>query len=49
VATPRTVFDQQCAAALAELIGTELVQFPGGHNGNTTHPRAYAKALLLAL
>lgn len=43
--TPRTVFDHLCAASLAELVGHELVEFPGGHNGNTTHPAAYAARL----
>lgn len=47
--TPHTVFDRTCAAALAGLRGTPLREFPGGHNGNTTHPRAYATALLAAL
>lgn len=43
--TPRTVFDYRCAQELADLLGTEIVEFPGGHNGNTTHPRAYAAQL----
>ncbi|WP_049558988.1 alpha/beta fold hydrolase [Nonomuraea sp. SBT364] len=43
--TPRTVFDYRCAQELAGLLGTEPVEFPGGHNGNTTHPRAYADQL----
>ncbi|MFI0421007.1 alpha/beta fold hydrolase [Spongiactinospora sp. 9N601] len=43
--TPRTVFDYRCAQELAALLGTELAEFPGGHNGNTTHPRAYAAQL----
>ncbi|GII78835.1 putative hydrolase YraK [Sphaerisporangium rufum] len=47
--TPRTVFDNKCAFALADLLGTEALEFPGGHNGNTTHPRAYASALRAAL
>lgn len=46
--TPRTVFDNKCAFALADLVGSELREFPGGHNGNTTHPRAYAAALRTA-
>ncbi|MCT9078630.1 alpha/beta fold hydrolase [Streptomyces fulvoviolaceus] len=45
LATPPTVFDYQCAEALAELLGYELLKFPGGHNGNTSHPRAYAAHL----
>ncbi|MEU9873179.1 alpha/beta hydrolase [Actinomadura sp. NPDC048021] len=47
--TPRTVFDSRCAFALADLVGTAPREFPGGHNGNTTHPRAYAAALRTAL
>ncbi|MER7537453.1 alpha/beta hydrolase [Streptomyces sp. NPDC097704] len=43
--TPRTVFDRLCAVSLAELVGEELVEFPGGHNGNTSHPEAYATRL----
>ncbi|MER7947601.1 alpha/beta hydrolase [Streptomyces sp. NPDC096079] len=43
--TPRTVFDYRCATSLAELVGEELVEFPGGHNGNTSHPEAYAARL----
>ncbi|WP_371783993.1 alpha/beta fold hydrolase [Streptosporangium subroseum] len=40
--TPRTVFDYRCAQELADLVGAGLETFPGGHNGNLTHPRAYA-------
>ncbi|MFJ3901620.1 alpha/beta fold hydrolase [Streptomyces sp. NPDC090025] len=40
--TPSGVFDVACVRALAELLGTEVHVFPGGHNGNTSHPRAYA-------
>jgi len=43
--TPRTVFDYRCAQELAALLGTGLAEFPGGHNGNTTHPGAYAAQL----
>ncbi|RZT17230.1 pimeloyl-ACP methyl ester carboxylesterase [Kribbella sp. VKM Ac-2569] len=43
--TPRTVFDYQCAEALAELLGQDLQTFPGGHNGNLSHPKAYAQRL----
>ncbi|MEV0234195.1 alpha/beta hydrolase [Nonomuraea sp. NPDC050786] len=43
--TPHHVFDHRCAVELAKLLGTELVEFPGGHNGNTSHPRAYAARL----
>ncbi|MEV4172293.1 alpha/beta hydrolase [Nonomuraea sp. NPDC049709] len=44
-ATPRTVFDHRCAIELARLLGTEVAEFPGGHNGNLSHPRAYATRL----
>ncbi|GAB3101848.1 alpha/beta fold hydrolase [Isoptericola nanjingensis] len=43
--TPRTVFDHLAAAALATLLDLRLQEAPGGHNGNTTHPRAYARWL----
>lgn len=43
--TPPTVFDRRCAFALGELTGGEVEYFPGGHNGNTSHPRAYAARL----
>ncbi|MFI6318884.1 alpha/beta fold hydrolase [Nonomuraea sp. NPDC050556] len=41
-----TTFPQRCAVELAALLGEELVEFPGGHDGETTHPRAYAAKLL---
>ncbi|MBT2447981.1 alpha/beta hydrolase [Streptomyces sp. ISL-43] len=44
-ATPPTVFDHQCAVRLAALLDMEIRTFPGGHNGNTTHPRGYAERL----
>jgi pimeloyl-ACP methyl ester carboxylesterase len=47
--TPRTVFDYRCAQELARLVHTELAEFPGGHNGNTTHPGAYASRLIQVL
>jgi len=43
--TPRAVFDYRCAQELARHLGTDLIEFPGGHNGNTTHPGAYAAQL----
>ncbi|MFC9297986.1 alpha/beta fold hydrolase [Streptomyces sp. NPDC057011] len=48
-ATPTTVFDHQCAVALADLLDTRIRTFPGGHNGNTTHPAAYAATLRAVL
>ncbi|MCX5199569.1 alpha/beta hydrolase [Streptomyces sp. NBC_00249] len=43
--TPATVFDHGCVMGLADLLGEGIRTFPGGHNGNTTHPRAYAARL----
>ncbi|MFI9411559.1 alpha/beta fold hydrolase [Nocardia gamkensis] len=40
--TPRQVFDYKAARELAALCGEPAVEFPGGHNGNLTHPAAYA-------
>ncbi|MFH8343450.1 alpha/beta fold hydrolase [Streptomyces sp. NPDC018045] len=37
------------AAFLADRLGTELLHFPGGHTGSTTHPAEYAEALKKAL
>ncbi|MFG2721254.1 alpha/beta fold hydrolase [Streptomyces sp. NPDC048416] len=37
------------AAFLAERLGTELVYFPGGHTGLTTHPTEFAACLRRAL
>ncbi|WP_458691048.1 hypothetical protein [Nocardia tengchongensis] len=31
-----------CAVELSELMGVEVTEFPGDHNGNLTHPAAYA-------
>ncbi|WP_345556458.1 alpha/beta hydrolase [Microbacterium kyungheense] len=47
--TPTTVFDRRCAEHLARLRNEQLLEFPGGHNGNMTHPSAYADAVLAAL
>ncbi|OIJ62655.1 alpha/beta fold hydrolase [Streptomyces mangrovisoli] len=43
--TPRTVFDYRCAEELGRGIGAGLVHFPGGHNGNITHPAGFAEVL----
>lgn len=43
--TPHHVFDRKCADALSTLVGRGTAEFPGGHNGNTSHPRAYAARL----
>jgi hypothetical protein len=33
------------AVALANLLGTAIVDFPGGHGPFTSHPEAFASAL----
>ncbi|MEU2628240.1 alpha/beta hydrolase [Kitasatospora sp. NPDC007106] len=43
--TPHQVFDRRCAALLADHLGTTPAEFPSGHNGNLTHPRAFATRL----
>ncbi|SPL95642.1 putative hydrolase [[Actinomadura] parvosata subsp. kistnae] len=43
--TPAEVFDRRCADELAALLGTDVATLPGGHNGNLSHPRAYAARL----
>jgi pimeloyl-ACP methyl ester carboxylesterase len=43
--TPEGVFDRRCAEALSVLTSTPLEIFPGGHNGNLTHPNRYAARL----
>ncbi|RAJ44258.1 hypothetical protein K353_01727 [Kitasatospora sp. SolWspMP-SS2h] len=40
--TPSAVFDRRCAQALGALLDTPVELLPGGHNGNTSHPRAQA-------
>lgn len=37
------------AAFLAERLGTELLHFPGGHTGLTTHPARFGELLRKAL
>lgn len=43
--TPPAVYDHRCAIALADLLGTPVQQMPGGHNGNLSHPRAFAERM----
>ncbi|MFI6446711.1 alpha/beta fold hydrolase [Kitasatospora sp. NPDC050543] len=38
-------WNYRCAEELATLLGTPVADFPGGHNGNTTHPLAFASRL----
>ncbi|MFB6893033.1 alpha/beta fold hydrolase [Kitasatospora sp. NPDC056327] len=46
--TPPAVHTRRCALALARLLDTPPLDFPGGHNGNTAFPRATARALRAA-
>ncbi|NUT03194.1 MAG: alpha/beta hydrolase [Hamadaea sp.] len=41
--SPSDGFDYLSALALAEHLGVAPERFPGGHNGNLTHPRAFAE------
>lgn len=43
--TPTHVFDRKCADELGTLLDVAVAEFPGGHNGNLTHPAAYAEKL----
>ena len=43
--TSREIWTHHCAARLAELLGVEVAEFPGGHNGFVLHPRAFAARL----
>ncbi|WP_406199194.1 alpha/beta hydrolase [Kitasatospora sp. NBC_01560] len=43
--TDPTVYSYRCAEELAGRLGTALTRLPGGHNGNLTHPRAFAARL----
>ncbi|MET9890492.1 alpha/beta hydrolase [Streptomyces sp. NPDC006465] len=43
--TPRQVFDYRCAEELAAGLGVAPIHFPGGHNGNLTHPKGFAELL----
>ncbi|WIM98810.1 alpha/beta hydrolase [Actinoplanes oblitus] len=44
--SPADGFDHRAALALAGHLGVPAERFPGGHNGNLTHPRAFAARLL---
>ncbi len=43
--TSREIWTHHSAEALADRLGTEFVEFPGGHNGHVLHPRAFAARL----
>lgn len=43
--TSRDAWTHHCARALADRLGTEFAEFPGGHNGYIFHPRAIAAKL----
>ncbi|MDL4774017.1 MULTISPECIES: alpha/beta fold hydrolase [Thermomonosporaceae] len=38
-------WNHRCAEELARLLDVPITHFPGGHNGNTTFPRAFAARL----
>ncbi|TDP97261.1 alpha/beta fold hydrolase [Labedaea rhizosphaerae] len=41
-ATNPSMFDHRCAVLLGSALGVPVAEFPGAHNGNLTHPRAFA-------
>jgi hypothetical protein len=43
--TSGTTMPHRCAIALAKQLGQQVEEFPGGHGGFVTHPRAFAKRL----
>jgi hypothetical protein len=43
--TSRQFLAYRCAEALANRLGSTVTEFPGGHNGFATHPRAFAERL----
>ncbi|MGW6916382.1 hypothetical protein ACWGB8_21535 [Kitasatospora sp. NPDC054939] len=43
--TDPAVYSYRCAEVLAERLGRDAAVLPGGHNGNLTHPRAFAAGL----
>jgi len=43
--TNQSVFDYKCSQIIANALNKDLTYFPGGHNGNTTHPNGYAEML----
>ena len=43
--TSRHIWIHRAARLLADRLGTELVEFPGGHSGYAMHPRAFASRL----
>ncbi|MDQ7095187.1 alpha/beta hydrolase [Desulfosporosinus sp. PR] len=43
--TSREFFPYHCSAALADYLGTKLVEFPGNHIGYVTAPREFAAKL----
>ncbi|MEV6971028.1 alpha/beta hydrolase [Hamadaea sp. NPDC051192] len=44
--SPSDGFDYLAALALAEHLDVAPVRFPGGHNGNLTHPRAFGEKVV---
>lgn len=43
--TSQDIWAYVCAEALSDELGTTVVEFPGGRNGHTTHPRAFSERL----
>ncbi|WP_155373781.1 hypothetical protein [Catellatospora vulcania] len=43
--SPHDGFDHLAGIALAAHLDVPVRRFPGGHNGNLTHPRAFAQRI----
>ena len=43
--TDPAMFDHRCAVLLGAALGVPVADFPGAHNGNLTHPMAFAARL----
>jgi pimeloyl-ACP methyl ester carboxylesterase len=43
--TSQDTWPSDCSDRLAEVIGTSVVEFPGGHSGYVFHPQAFAETL----
>ena len=46
--TSADAWQHHCAQALANLLGREMMTFPGGHAGITSHPKGFAARLISA-
>jgi hypothetical protein len=43
--TSQDTWPSHCSDRLCEVLGTSVVEFPGGHSGYVFHPQAFAETL----